>query len=181
MVGVSAERLVFVDETGTSTRMTPLYARAPRGRRAYGTAPRNHRRNTTLVSGLTLGGLVAPMVIEGAMDRAAFLAWLRHMPLPALARGRVVVMDNLSVHKGDEVRRVVEGAGHRLVFLPAYSPDFSPIEGAYSKVKQALRRAAGRTQAALEGAIGAAVDTVTARDAIGWFRHCGYHPTGHLS
>jgi len=181
MAGVSTERLVFVDETGTSTRMTPLYARAPKGQRAYGGAPRNHTRNTTLIAALTPTGLIAPMVLEGAMDRAAFLAWLQHMLLPALVPGRVMVLDNLSVHKGEAVRRLVEAAGHQLVFLPAYSPDYSPIEGAYSKVKTCVRRAAKRTQAALEAAIGTAVGTVTARDAAGWFRHCGYDPTGHPS
>src|SRR4051794_33666593 len=99
MVDLPTERLVFVDETGAHTRMTPLYALAPRGRRAYGHVPRNHTRNTTLIAALTLDGLDAPMVIEGAMDREAFVAWLTDFLVPTLAPGRVVVMDNLSVHK----------------------------------------------------------------------------------
>ena len=99
MADVPAERLVFVDETGTHTRMTPLYARAPRGERAYGHMPRNHTRNTTLIAALTLDGLDAPMVLEGAMDREAFVAWLRHFLIPTLMPGQVVVMDNLNVHK----------------------------------------------------------------------------------
>jgi transposase len=173
-----AERLVFVDETGTHTRMTPLDACAPRGERAYGYAPRNHTRNTTLVAALTLAGLDAPMVLEGAMDREAFVAWLRHFLIPTRRPGDVVVMDKLSVHKGAEVRQIIVGAGCELVSLPAYSPDFSPIEGAYSKVKGQVRRAGKRTQAELEAAIGDAVGAVTAADARGWFQHCGYHPTG---
>lgn len=178
MAAVPAERLVFVDETGTPTRMTPRYACAPRGEQAYGHVPRNHTRNTTLIAALTLAGLDAPMVLEGAMDREAFVAWLTHFLVPTLTPGRVVVMDNLSVHKGAAVRRTIEAAGCALVYLPAYSPDFSPIEGAYSKVKERVRRAGEREQAALEVAIGAAVGAVTAADAAGWFRHCGYHPTG---
>lgn len=178
MADVSAERLVFVDETGTHTRMTPLYALAPRGERAYGCVPRNHTRNTTLIAALTLDGLGAPMVLEGAMDRGAFVAWLHHFLVPTLAPGRVVVMDNLSVHKGRQVRQIIEEAGCGLVYLPAYSPDYSPIEGAYSKVKTLVRRAAKRTQGELEAAIGGAVAAVTAQDARGWFGHCGYHPAG---
>ncbi len=174
MRDVPPERLVFVDETGTHTRMTPLYARAPRGKRAYGHVPRNHTRNTTLIAALTLNGLDAPMVLEGAMDREAFVAWLRHFLVPTLVPGQVVVMDNLSVHKGRQVGQMIAEAGCRLVYLPAYSPDYAPIEGAYSKVKTLLRRAAKRTQEELVTAIGAAVGAVTAADAHGWFTHCGY-------
>jgi transposase len=181
MVAVPAERLVFVDETGTHTRMTALYARAPRGERAYGRVPRNHTRNTTLVAALTLAGLDAPMVLEGAMDREAFVAWLRHFLLPTLTAGQVVVMDNLNVHKGTLVRAIIEGAGCELIYLPAYSPDYSPIEGAYSKVKTRVRRAGKRTQWELEAAIGEAAGAVTARDAAGWFAHCGYRLPGQPS
>ena len=171
-----AAGFVFVDESGTHTRMTPLYACAPRGERAYGHAPRNHTRNTTLVAALTLGGVRDSMAVEGAMDREAFVAWLEQGLGPKLAPGQVVVMDNLSVHKGERVRAVIEGCGCRLLFLPPYSPDMTPIEGMFSKVKQALRRAGKRTQAELEAAIGAALDTVTAADAAGWFAAAGYPP-----
>ncbi len=183
MADVPAERLVVVDETGTHTRMTPLYARAPRGERAYGHVPRNHTRNhtrnRTLIAALTLAGLDAPMVLEGAMDREAFMAWLRHFLVPTLRAGQVVVMDNLNVHKGAQVRQIIEGAGCDLVYLPAYSPDFSPIEGAYSKVKTRVRRAGKRTQGELESAIGEATEAVTTHDAHGWFAHCGYRLPGH--
>jgi transposase len=181
MAAVATERFVFVDETGTHTRMTPLYARAPRGQRAYGHVPRNHIRNTTLVAALTVDGLDAPIVLEGAMDREAFVTWLRHFLVPALTPGQVVVMDNLNVHKGAQVRQIIEQSGCTLAYLPAYSPDFAPIEGAYSKVKTHLRRAGKRTQHELEAAIGAAVAAVTADDARGWFAHCGYRLTGQPS
>lgn len=166
-----------MDESGTHTRMTPLYACAPRGQRAYGYAPRNHTRNTTLVAALTLGGIPDSMAVEGAMDGAAFVAWLEQGLGPTLVAGQVVVMDNLSVHKGERVRAIIERHGCQLLFLPAYSPDLNPIEGMFSKVKQALRRAGKRTQAELIAAMGAALDAVTAQDAAGWFTHCGYPPT----
>jgi transposase len=127
---------------------------------------------------LTLAGLDAPMVLEGAMDGSAFVAWLRHFLVPTLSAGQVVVMDNLNVHKGAQVRQIIEAHGCRLVYLPAYSPDFSPIEGAYSKVKARVRRAGKRKQDELEGAIGEAVGAVTAHDAAGWFAHCGYRLPG---
>jgi len=173
---IPAERFVFVDESGTHTRMTPLYACAPRGARAYGYAPRNHTRNTTLVAALTLAGIQDSMAVEGAIDTAAFVAWLEQGLGPTLRAGQIVVMDNLNVHKGEQVRAVIERYGCQLLFLPAYSPDLTPIEGMFSKVKQALRRAGKRTQAELVTAIGAALDTVTMADAVGWFRHCGYPP-----
>jgi transposase len=171
-----AERLVFVDESGFHARMTPLYGCAPRGRRAYGHVPRNHTHNTTLVAALSLAGVGDAMVIEGAMDALAFVAWLEQGVGPTLTPGQVVVLDNLNVHKGQRVRAVIEEYGCTLLYLPAYSPDLTPIEGMFSKVKTAVRRAGKREQAALEAAIGAALDTVTARDAAGWFAHCGYQP-----
>ncbi len=171
-----AEQLVFLDESGFHTRMTPLYGCAPRGRRAYGHVPRNHTHNTTLVAALSLAGVGDAMVIEGAMDALAFVAWLEQGLGPTLTPGQVVVMDNLNVHKGQRVRAVIEEHDCTLLYLPAYSPDLAPIEGMFSKVRTAVRRAGKREQAALETAIGAALDTVTARDAAGWFAHCGYRP-----
>ncbi len=181
MADIPAERLVSVDETGTSTRMTPLYAMAPRGQRAYGVVPRNHTRNTTLICALTLDGLHAPMVVEGAMNRETLVAWIGQGLAPTLVPGQVVVLDNLNVHRGPLVRDAVEACGCALAFLPAYSPDLMPIEGAYRVVKQSLRRAAKRTQDELVEAIGAAVGAVTAQDAAGWFTHCGYPPTGPIT
>ncbi len=173
---ISAERLVFIDESGFHTRMTPLYACAPRGQRAYGYVPRNHTHNTTLVAALSLAGIGDAMAIEGAMDGLGFVAWLEQGLGPTLVPGQVVVMDNLNVHKGHRVRAVIEAYGCTLLFLPAYSPDLTPIEGMFSKVKTAVRRAGKREQGGLEAAIGTALDTVTPQNAAGWFTHCGYEP-----
>jgi transposase len=161
--------------------MTPRRARAPRGKRAVGAAPRNHGSNVTLLAALTPAGVAAPLVVEGAADGAVFAAYVREALVPALRPGQVVVLDNLSAHKGDRVRESVEAAGCRLLFLPAYSPDFNPIELAFAKLKQALRRAAARTYEALVEAIGAALATITAADARAFFAHCGFPlPDQHL-
>ena len=166
--------LVFVDESSTNTARTPRYARAPRGERAVGSAPRNHGPNVTLLAALTPGGIGPALAVEGAADRAAFELYVRELLVPSLRPGQVVVLDNLSVHKGDRVRELVEGAGCRLLFLPAYSPDLNPIEPAFAKVKQGLRRAAARSFDALAVAMGQAVDAVTAADARGYYAHCGF-------
>lgn len=165
---------MFVDESGTNLAMTPRYGRAPRGERVVGTAPRNHGKNTTLVAALSLDGITTAMVLEGAMDRAAFDVFVAEALVPALRPGQVVIWDNLNVHKSDDAQQLIEGRGCQLLWLPPYSPDLAPVEQAFSKVKTALRRATARTREALEAAIGAALDTVTATDAQGWFAHCGY-------
>ena len=158
--------------------MTPRRARAPRGQRAYGTAPRRRGGNTTLIAALSLGGLGPAMTLPGAADRPAFVAYVREVLAPTLVPGQTVVLDNLAVHKGVAVRRLVEARGCRLLFLPPYSPDFAPIEQAFSKLKAALRRAKARTRDALDAAIAAALATITAQDAVGWFRHCHYRLPG---
>jgi transposase len=169
-----ADSLVFVDESGTQTNMTPRTSRAPRGQRAVGAAPRNHGKNTTLIAALSAEGMGAAMTLEGAADADAFVTYLTHFLVPTLMPGQIVIMDNLSVHKDDRVRPLIEGAKCRLVYLPAYSPDFTPIEHAFSKLKTFLRRVEARTREALEGAITAAFATITATDAAGWFTACGY-------
>jgi transposase len=169
-----ASRLVFVDESGTQTNMTPRTSRAPRGERAYGAAPRNHGKNTTLIAALSTQGIGAAMTLEGAADAEAFVAYVTDCLVPTLLPGQIVIMDNLSVHKDDRVRPLIEQAKCRLMYLPAYSPDFTPIEQAFSKIKAFLRRVEARTREALEGAIGAALATVTPTDAAGWFTACGY-------
>jgi len=168
--------LVFVDECGSTIALTPLYARAPRGQRAYGAAPRNWGKNTTLIAGLTLAGIQAPFILEGAVDTLAFEAYVDHVLAPSLRPGQVVVLDNLSVHKGERVRAAIEARGCQVLFLPAYSPDLTPIEEAFSKLKTRLRRLAARTREALEEAIAHALEQITAQDAPGWFWHCGYLP-----
>lgn len=167
-------QFVFIDESSANITLTPRYARAPRSQRAPGSAPRNYQRNTTLVAALTPTGIHAPMTLEGAIDSDAFVAYVEHVLLPKLHPGQVVICDNLSVHKRADIRNQIEDAGCTLLFLPAYSPDFNPIEQAFSKLKAALRRAEARTQEALDAAIGAALTTITATDARHWFAHAGY-------
>lgn len=172
--------LVFVDESGTTVAMTPRRARAPRGERAYGAVPRNWGETMTLIAALTPGGLGPAMTLPGATDALAFEAYVRHVLAPTLLPGQTVVLDNLGAHKGAAIRRLIEERGCTLLFLPAYSPDFAPIELAFSKIKEALRRAAARTREALEAAIARALATITAQDAAAWFRHCGYAAPGQL-
>ncbi len=154
-------QFVFVDECGSNIALTPLYARAPKGQRATDRVPRNRGKNSTLIASLTLEGISASMIIEGAANGAAFEAYVEHILVPSLRRGQVVVMDNLRVHKSAQVRQLIEEAGCQVLFLPAYSPDFSPIEETFSKVKAHLRRSKARTREALEEAIAQALLTVT--------------------
>jgi len=167
-------RLVFVDECGTNIGLTPLRARAPKGERAHGRAPRNRGKNTTLVAALTSEGMGASVAVEGSTTAEVFEAYVERFLAPSLKSGQVVVMDNLNAHKGERVRELVEARGCEVLFLPSYSPDFSPIEEAFSKLKALLRRARARTKEALVEAIGRALDAVRAEDAKGWFAHCGY-------
>ncbi len=148
--------------------------------RAYGKAPRNWEKNVTLIASLSTGGIRAAMSVEGATDGAASETYVEHFLLPALKKGQIVVMDNLQVHKSLKVRELIEGAGASVLFLPSYSPDFSPIEGAFSKVKNILRKAQARTHEALVEAIGIALDAVSRRDALGYFEHCGYQVRDQL-
>ncbi|MGA7672421.1 MAG: IS630 family transposase [Nitrolancea sp.] len=171
-------QFVFVDESHANTTLTPRYGWAPRGERATGPAPRNYRANTTVVAALTPDGIQSPMVVEGAMDSAAFAAYVQHGLVAQLRPGQVVILDNLSVHKRADIRQQIEAAGCQLLFLPAYSPDFNPIEQAFSKLKTQLRQAEARTQPALEDAIGSALATITSADARGWFHHCQYQLPG---
>lgn len=165
---------VFVDESSANITLTPRYARAPKGVRAWGAAPRNYRHNTTLVAAMTHQGLQAPMTLDGALDSDAFAAYVAQVLVPTLQPGQIVILDNLSVHKRTDIHSLIEQAKCSLVFLPAYSPDFSPIEQAFSKLKTALRRTQARTREALEAAIAEALATISATDASHWFRHAGY-------
>jgi transposase len=163
-----------VDECGTNIALAPLRARAPRGERALGKAPRNRGKNTTLLASMTSFGMGPCVAVEGTTTGEVFEAYVERFLAPKLAEGQVVVVDNLNVHKGDRVRELVEARGATLLFLPSYSPDLSPIEEAFSKLKTILRRTAARTKGALVEAIGRALDAVTSQDARGWFSHCGY-------
>lgn len=171
---VEAQRVIVVDESGTHIGMTPTYARAPRGQRAYDTTLRNYGHNLTLLSGLRLSGIEASMVIEGAVNTAVFETYVRDVLCPTLASGDLVVMDNLSCHKGSVVEALIDQRGASILWLPPYSPDFSPIEHAFSKLKTFLRQAKAQTLDALIEAIIQGLLTISATDAIGWFTHCGF-------
>jgi transposase len=166
--------LVFIDETGSNIALTPLYARAPRGERARGKVPRNRGKNTTLIAALSLSGMGAAMILEGSTNMSAFEVYIEQILVPSLQVGQIVVMDNLQAHKGGQIKQMIEAKGCQLLFLPSYSPDLSPIEEAFSKLKTVLRRTGARTREALEEAIAQALCTITAQDAQGWFQHCGY-------
>jgi transposase len=167
-------RLVFVDETGASTKMARLYGRAKRGERCVAALPHGHWKTTTFVGGLRLSGIGAPMTIDGAMDGPAFLAWVEHMLAPTLAPGDIVIMDNLPAHKPAAVRAAIERCGAELRLLPPYSPDLNPIEMAYSKLKALLKKASARTVEDLWTAIAEAIATITHRDCCGFFTAAGY-------
>ncbi len=174
--GVDPKRLVFVDESSTNVALTTRYARAPKGERARGSAPRNWGKNVTLISSISAGGIGPSMSIEGSSDKESFGLYLREALCPTLERGQIVVMDNLSVHRGAWVRELVEASGATVLLLPPYSPDFNPIEEAFSKIKHSLRKAKARTLDALFEATHWALAAVTAEDARGFFGHCGYGP-----
>jgi transposase len=169
-----------VDECGTNTSLSPMYAYAPKGRRAYAQVPRNRGANTTLLASMTLEGIGPCLAVEGTTTTVVFEAYVEQVLAPSLRRGQIVVVDNLSAHKSERARDLVEERGCQVLYLPAYSPDFNPIEEAFSKIKGALRKAQARTREALIEALGLAISTVTARDARGFFEHGGYHLPVHL-
>jgi transposase len=167
-------RLIFIDETGTSTNMARLRGRARRGARLIGKVPHGHWKITTFVAGLRCDAIIAPFVIDKPMNRVIFKAYLEQCLVPTLRQGDIVVMDNLSSHKSQEVRQTIEAAGAVLLYLPPYSPDFNPIEQAFSKLKAQLRKAAERSIPALWDRIGDILDTFSATECRNFFRHAGY-------
>jgi transposase len=171
---IDAERLVFVDEMGSNTSLAPLHAWAPRGERARCSVPRNRGKNTTLLASMTSEGMGPCVAVVGSTTAAVFEAYVERALAQVLRPGQVVVLDNLGAHKGERVRKLIEGRGCELLFLPPYSPDLNPIEEAFSKVKALLRRAGARTREALVEAMGRALDAVSTKDARGFFEHCGY-------
>lgn len=170
------ERLVFVDETWTATNMARSHGRCPRGARLRMGFPHGHRKTTTLVAGLRLSGMVAPMVLDGPINGDWFEAYIRHVLAPTLRPGDIVIMDNLSSHKRPAARQLIEAAGAELRFLPPYSPDFNPIEMAFSKLKALLRKAAERNVEGLWDAIGRLVDLITPAESANFFNAAGYEP-----
>ncbi len=174
---LSSQDLVFVDETGSPIAMTPLYAYAPRGKRAVGKIPRNYGAIMTVIASLSLSGMGPALVLDGAADSAAFEIYVEQLLAPSLRPGQIVILDNLSIHFSPRVKQAIEARGCRLLFLPASSPDFSPIEEAFSKLKTFLRRQGARSREALQEAIAAALELITTTDALGWFTYCGYPST----
>ena len=172
-----APRLIFVDETGFNIDLTRRYGRASRGERVSALAPRNTPPNLTFVGALAPEGLITGMELEGAMDSCAFVAFVERFLVPELAPGDVVVMDNLSAHHAPRVGELLEAAGACLLYLPAYSPDFNPIEQCFSKLKTLLRGMAARTRPKLRRAILRVINAVTPADAQGWFENLGYWVT----
>ncbi len=178
--GLDADWLVFVDEMGVNTSLAPLYAWSRRGERALASVPRNWGANVTLLASMSAEGMGSCLAVEGSTTGEVFKTYLKRALVPSLRPGQVVVMDNLSSHKGSWVRELIEGRGCELMYLPPYSPDLNPIEEAFAKLKALLRRAGARTHEALIEAMGRALGAVTASDARGFFEHRGYRAKAHL-
>jgi transposase len=166
--------LIFLDESGAKTNLTRLRGRAPKGQRVHAKSPHGHWNTTTILGAIRLDGSTACMTIDGAADTEVFQAYVRCVLCPSLRPGDVVILDNLSPHKNEPTLSLIREAGAQILFLPAYSPDLNPIEKMWSKVKNYLRSAEARTEAALIEAIAAALRSVTGRDAMNWFACCGY-------
>jgi transposase len=173
-VDLAPERLVFLDECATSTKMARRYGRARRGQRCRAPIPHGHWKTTTLVAGLSLKGIVAPLIIDGAMTGKMFQAYVEQVLAPELKPGDVVILDNLPAHKVTGIVPILQKAGAALRFLPPYSPDFNPIENAIAQIKSILNKVAARTKDALDRAIAEAIDTVTPQNAENYFKAAGY-------
>ena len=179
MTKVVRRRLIFLDESGARTHMKRLYGRAAKGERLVDTMPGGHWRTTTMISAIRTGGVATAMVTEGATDATVFRGFVEHFLVPALRRGDIVVMDNLSSHKVSGVREAIESVGAQLWYLPPYSPDFNPIEQAWSKVKSVLRSITPKTTRQLYRAVGTALRRVTRRECQNYFANCGYLATSN--
>lgn len=163
-----------MDETAVNTAMTRRYGRAPRGERVHDSAPRNYGAHTSLIGAMGLRGLVATLAVEGAVDTLCFDAYVERVLAPRLRRGDVVVLDNLGAHRASRIEEVAESRGAQVLWLAPYSPDFSPIEQCWSKIKAYLRGAKARTVDALDKGLAQAIGLVTRADIRGWFKNCGY-------
>ena len=170
-------RLVFIDETWAKTNMARTHGWAPRGERLQMTVPHGHRNTITFLAGLTQRGMIAPFVLSGAIDRDAFETYVKEVLVPRLRPGDIVVMDNLSSHKGPAVWKMIEDAGAQLLFLPPYSPDFNPIELAFAKLKARLRKAAERTVDGLWNTIGQISKSFSPPECKNYFNAAGYVAT----
>ena len=171
---IDPRRLKIIDESGVNTSMTRLYGRAPKGERVLGSVPHDHGPNVTIIGSISLEGVEAAMSFEGAVNGDIFRVFVEQVLAPTLREGDVVVMDNLPSHKVKGIEEAIQSRGAILMYLPPYSPDLSPIEECWSKVKAWLRKMEARTADALHEAIEHAFEQVTRSDLAGWFRHCGY-------
>jgi transposase len=171
---LDATQLVVLDEFGSNVDLHPTHAWAPLGERAISAVPRNTPVNTTTIAAITHQGMGPALMVEGGVDQLTFIAYLEQVLAPTLQPGQVVLADNLSAHKSERAQAIVAGCGCTLVYLPAYSPDYSPIELAFAQIKADLRRAAARSRETLEHAIALALAQITAADARAFFQHCGY-------
>jgi transposase len=174
ITALDLRHLKFVDESSVNLAMTRLYGRAPAGERVVGSVPQNYGPNVTMLGALGVQGLQAVMTVDGATDADVFRTYVKKVLGPTLTPGDIVVMDNLQAHKAVGIQQAIARRGVRLLYLPPYSPDLSPIEPCWSKVKTALRKVKARTRAVLDAAIATAMLTVSHTDAWGWFKHCGY-------
>jgi transposase len=165
---------VFLDETGATTKMARRHGRAPRGERLRASVPHGHWKTTTFIGGLRLSGMTAPMVLDGPMTAAWFLAYVEQVLVPTLAPGDIVILDNLAAQKSAAARDAIEATGARMLFLPPYSPDLNPIENAFSKLKALLRKAAARTLEQLWNAIAQAIDAFTPTECANYLAAAGY-------
>ena len=174
---LQAERLVFIDETWAKDNMTRLYGRCRRGQRLVGKVPLARWQTTTFIAALRHDRISAPMVLDGPIDGAWFLAYVEQILAPTLSPGDIVVLDNLGSHKGEKIRQIVEANGASLLYLPKYSPDLNPIENAFAKFKAGLRRAAERSTEALWNRIATLLHSFTPQECANYFKAAGYAPT----
>ncbi len=171
---LDSDKLVFVDESGTHLNMNRAYARSSNGARAYSSGPYHPGERTNLIAALSTSGMQAPWLVTGSVNTAAFITYVKYVLCPTLLPGQLVILDNYSIHIDSRIRELIEAKDCQLLFLPTYSPDFSPIENAFSKIKALLRKAQAPTQETLSYAIKHACNAITLQDARAWFRLCGY-------
>lgn len=175
-----ARNLIFVDEMGVHTSLAPLYGYSPRGERVQLEVPRNRGKNTTLLASMNVEGMGECLAVEGATTARVFETYVEKVLVPSLKPGQIVVMDNLGAHRPRRIRELIEERGCELLYLPAYSPDYNPIEEAFAKIKNLLRKAAARSKEALIDALGIALSAVSPTDVLGFFDHAGYRPASQL-
>lgn len=171
---IDPHNLIFIDESGINLGMTRSRGRAISGKRLYDSCPRNRGSNISLIGALSLDGLIATMSLPGSVNTEVFLIYIREILLPQLWRGAFVIMDNLPVHKASRIREMIEAVGAKVIFLPPYSPDLSPIELCWLKLKQCLRTVKARTATAINQALSEIINhQISSDEAVGWFEHCG--------